>query len=103
MGGAEQQSQRKQIGDIMVYTRRKLTPRLRAVGCKNNDDVEEKEDVRKIDDDKDDQHDDDERGNDLITRRKVNPQKQFFYNRTSFTNDKLEYECFSACDTESRN
>ena len=45
MGGAEQQSQRKQIGDIMVYTRRKLTPRLRAVGCKNNDDVEEKEDV----------------------------------------------------------
>ena len=54
MGGAEQQSQRKQIGDIMVYTRRKLTPRLRAVGCKNNDDVEEKEVVRKIDDGKDD-------------------------------------------------
>ena len=54
MGGAEQQSQRKQIGDIMVYTRRKLTPRLRAVGCKNNDDVEEEEDVRKIDDGKDD-------------------------------------------------
>ena len=52
MGGAEQQSQRKQIGDIMVYTRRKLTPRLRAVGCKNNDDVEEEEDVRKIDGDK---------------------------------------------------
>ena len=54
MGGAEQQSQRKQIGDIMVYTRRKLTPRLRAVGCKNNDDVEEEEGVRKIDDGKDD-------------------------------------------------
>ena len=49
MGGAEQQSQRKQIGDIMVYTRRKLTPRLRADGCKNNDDVEEEEDARKID------------------------------------------------------
>lgn len=62
MGGAEQQSQRKQIGDIMVYTRRKLTPRLRAVGCKNNDDVEEKEDVRKIDGDKDDDNGDDKRG-----------------------------------------
>ena len=78
MGGAEQQSQRKQIGDIMVYTRRKLTPRLRAVGCKNNDDVEEKEDVPKIDDDKDDNNDDDKRGsqrrgNGLITRRKVSP------------------------------
>ena len=72
MGGAEQQSQRKQIGDIMVYTRRKLTPRLRAVGCKNDDDVEEKEDVRKIDDGKDDKNDDDKRGsqrreNGLIT------------------------------------
>ena len=61
MGGAEQQSQRKQIGDIMVYTRRKLTPRLRAVGCKNNDDVEEKEDVRKNDGDKDDDNGDDKK------------------------------------------
>ena len=61
MGGAEQQSQRKQIGDIMVYTRRKLTPRLRAVGCKNNDDVEEKEDVREIDGDKDDDNGDDKK------------------------------------------
>ena len=61
MGGAEQQSQRKQIGDIMVYTRRKLTPRLRAVGCKNNDDVEEKEDVCKIDGDKDDDNGDDQK------------------------------------------
>ena len=95
MGGAEQQSQRKQIGDIMVYTRRKLTPRLRAVGCKNNDDVEEKEDVRKIDVDKDDQNDDDERrGKGVLTRRKVSLQKQILYKRTSFTNDKLEYECF---------
>ena len=61
MGGAEQQSQRKQIGDIMVYTRRKLTLRLRADGCKNNDDVEEKEDVRKIDGDKDDDNGDDKK------------------------------------------
>ena len=78
MGGAEQQSQRKQIGDIMVYTRRKLTPRLRAVGCKNNDDVEEKEDVRKIDDGKDDKNDEDKKGsrrreNGLITWSKVSP------------------------------
>ena len=78
MGGAEQQSQRKQIGDIMVYTRRKLTPRLRAVGCKNNDDVEEEEDVRKIDDGKDDKNDEDKKGsrrreNGLITWSKVSP------------------------------
>ena len=61
MGGAEQQSQRKQIGDIMVYTRRKLTPRLRAIGCKNNDDLEEEEDARKIDGDKDDDNGDDKK------------------------------------------
>ena len=61
MGVAEQQNQRKQIGDIMVYTRRKLTPRLRAVGCKNNDDVEEEEDVRKIGGDKDDDNGDDKK------------------------------------------
>ena len=61
MGGAEQQSQRKQIGDIMVYTRTKLTPRLRAVGFKNNDDVDDEEDVRKIDGDKDDDNGDDKK------------------------------------------
>ena len=78
MGGAEQQSQRKQIGDIMVYTRRKLTPRLRAVGCKNNDDLVEEEDVRKIDGSKDDDNGDDKRcsrrkENRLSTRSKVSP------------------------------
>ena len=61
MGGAEQQSQRKQIGDIMVYTRRKLTPRLRAVGCKNNNDFEEEEDLRKIDGDKNNDNGDDKK------------------------------------------
>ena len=70
MGGAEQQSQRKQIGDIMVYTRRKLTPRLRAVGCKNNDDVEEEEDVRKIDDGKDDKNDEDKTKKEMNERSK---------------------------------